>query len=84
MDSCLPDLQSIIRNNGLGKIKMVTANMQNVLVNINSFLSMKQRGDKSIRLYLGRLKGTAKHCNFNLPTGKTCYMDKMVLHTLVQ
>ena len=43
-----------------------------------------QPGGKSLRSYMGRLKGAAKHCHFNLPAGQTCYMDKMILHTLVQ
>ena len=64
-------------------MKVVTVTTQNVLININSFLCMRQQKAESVRLYLGCLKGVAQHCNFTLPAGKTSYMEKMVMHTLV-
>ena len=45
---------------------------------------MQQRKAESNRLYLGRLKGAARHCDFKLPPGETSYTDKMVMQTLVQ
>ena len=39
---------------------------------------------ESVRLYLGCLKGAARHCDFTLPMGQTSFTDKMVMHTLVQ
>ena len=68
----------------LTKMKAVTVTKQNVLVNANNFLCMQQQKAEIVRLYLGRLKGTAKHCNFTLPMGKTSCMDKMVMNTVVQ
>ena len=65
-------------------MKAVTITTQNVLVNTNNFLCMRQRIAEIVRLYLGRLMGAARHCNFTIPMGLTCYTDKMVMHTLVQ
>ena len=45
---------------------------------------MRRQKAKSVWPYLGRLKGAARHCDFNLPMGQTSYTDKMVMHTLVQ
>jgi hypothetical protein len=78
---CYPkDLQTILRSNGMGshstkpellsQMKVVTVTTQNVLVNMNNFLCMRQQKVESVRLYLGRLKGAARHCDFTL------YMDK--------
>ena len=71
----------------LAKMKAVIVKTQNVLVNFNNFLSMRQPGAESVRLHLGHLKGVARHCDFNLSAyqpsaGQTSYMDKMILHTL--
>ena len=33
---------------------------------------------------MGLLKGKSIDCDFNLQTGETCYMDKIIMHTLVQ
>ena len=68
----------------LAKMKAVMVKTPNVLDNVNNFLSMRQQGVKSIRLYLGRLTGMARHCNFNLPAGQTSYTDKIIPHILVQ
>ena len=81
--------EALARNNSMGKkmltkMKAVTVTKQNVLVNANNFLCRQQQKTGSLWLYLGRLKGTAKHCNFTLPMDKTSYMDKMVMNTLVQ
>ena len=66
----------------LAKMKAVTVKTQNVLV--NNFLKMRQHTSESVWLYLGCLKGTVRHCNFNLPMGQTSYKDKKILQTLVQ
>ena len=68
-DCCPKNIQSILRSNGidntsmetelLTKMKAVTVMAQNVLINVNNFLCMRQQKDESIRLYLGRLKGAA-------------------------
>ena len=63
---------------------VVTLTTQNVLVNINNFLCMRQRKAGSVLMYLGCLKGAARHCHFNLPMRQTSYTNKMVMHTLVQ
>ena len=68
----------------LTKMKAVTITRQSVLFNINNFLCMRQQNAESVRLYLGRLKSAARHCNFTLPMGQTCYTDKRVMYTLVQ
>ena len=39
---------------------------------------------QSVRLYMGPLKGAARHCDFNVQMSQTSYMDKIVMHTLVQ
>ena len=90
---CPKDLQTFHQSNGIGnrskeqemlaKIKVVTVTTQNVLVNVNIFLCMRQRKVKIIQLYLGRLKGAARHCDFTLPMGQTSNMHMMVLHSLV-
>ena len=51
----------------LTKMKAVTVMTQNVVVNVNNFLCMRQQKAKSVRLYLSHLKRTARHSNFNLP-----------------
>ena len=61
----------------LAKMKAVMVTTENILVNINNFLYIRQR------LYLGRLKGAASHYNFHLPMGQTSYTT-MIVHTLVQ
>ena len=68
----------------LAKMKAVMVKTQNVLVNINNFLGLRQRGSKIVWLYLGCLKGASKHCDFNLQAGQTCYLEQMILDTLVQ
>ena len=78
------DIQTVLRSNGLGNDSTEPDRLVNALVNVNNFLCMRQRGVKSVRLYLGCLKGVARPCNFNLPVGQTSYADKMILHTLVQ
>ena len=93
-DCCPNDLQTILRSNGLGnqstkpkmldKIKAVTVTTQNVLVNVNNFLCMRQWKAESVRLNLGRLKVKARHYDFHLLTGLISYTDKMILHTLAQ
>ena len=84
----LKNLQIILGNNGMDntsrEMKAVTIKKQNILVNVNNFLFMRQQKAKSIRLYLGRLKRAAHHCDFTPPAGKTSYTDKMLMHTLVQ
>ena len=65
----------------LAKMKAVTTKTQNNLVNVNNIPCMRQQGAESVRLNLGRLKGAARHCNFNLTAGHTSNMDKMILHT---
>ena len=68
----------------LAKMKAVTVTTQNLMVNVNNFLCMRHRKAENVHLYLDRLKGKARHCDFNLPTGHTSYTDKMIMHTLVQ
>ena len=78
---CYPkDLQIIIRSYGMGshstkpemlaKMIVVTVTTQNILVNMNNFLCMSQQKVESVRLYLGRLKGAARHCDFTLHMAK--------------
>ena len=62
----------------------VTVRTQNILVNVNNFLFIRQQKARSIWLYLGCLTGGPSYCDFNLPIGHTSYTDKMVMHTLVQ
>ena len=73
------ELQTIIRSKDLGNystnpemltnMKAVIVTMQNVLVNANNFLCMRQWKTKSVRRYSGFLKGAARHCDFNQPMG---------------
>ena len=58
----------------LAQMKAVTVKTQN----------MRQKRAESIRLYVGRLKGAARHCYFNQTADNTFYTDKMILYTLVQ
>ena len=68
----------------LTKIKVVTVTTQNVPVNVNNFLCMRQKKAKSVQLYLGHLMCAARHSNFNLLMGQPSYRYKVVIHTLVQ
>ena len=68
----------------LAKMKAVTVTTQNVLFKVKNFLCMRQQKAESVRLYLGRLKGEARHCDFTLSMGQTSYTGKTVMETLVQ
>ena len=55
----------------LTKMKAETVVTQNILVNVNNFLCIRQLKSKNVQLYLGRLKGSARQYDFNLPMGQT-------------
>ena len=74
----------------LKAMKRLAIRAQNRMVNIVDFLSMGQDTDEPIAMFLARLLGQAKICEFTVKcSDKTCaketsYADNMVSHQLVR
>ena len=67
----------------LSKLKDITVKAPSYLVNRLNFMEMKQGATETSQQWLSRLKGKAQHCNFNVPTGQTSYMDQRVKDTFI-
>lgn len=75
----------------LKRMKKLAIRAQNNLVNIVEFLSMTQDTEEPAAMYISRLRGQAKVCDFSVKcTSEGCedssisYADKMVAHQLVR
>ena len=74
----------------LKAMKRLAIRAQNKMVNIVDFLSMGQDTEEPIAMFLARLRGQAKICEFTVEcSSTTCttvnsYTDKMVSHQLVR
>ena len=67
----------------LSKLKDITVKAPSYLVNRLNFMVMKQGATETSQQWLSRLKGKARHCDFNVPTGQTSYMDQRVKDTFI-
>jgi hypothetical protein len=71
-------------------MKRLAIRAQNKMVNIVDFLSMGQDTEEPIAMFLARLRGQAKICEFTVECSSTSgttvnsYTDKMVSHQLVR
>ena len=67
----------------LSKLKDITIKAPSYPVNRLNFMEMKQGAAVTSQQWLSRLKDKARHCNFNVPTGQTSYMDQRVKDTFI-
>ena len=74
----------------MSAMKKLAIKCQNQLVNIVEFLSLQQDTEEPVSMFVSRLRGQAKVCQFSVQCPKdqcrseVSYMDKMVSHQLVR